>query len=763
MAAEDDIPQSIRDLDRLFRQLNDTVKSTSERQADFQKRVKDNEEALKIYARTIKGTADAEKLYNEKRAALEADNVRRARAIAQEQLEAEKQTKTFGFQLMKNAGASIENQKALLVWGSRLKTTGDVLSTLGGGVGKFAADLAQGSTKFTALNPLIDAVSSALGKMAEAIPFAGNAVSGALKLAAEAAKFMMGQLQAATEAFQEISRVGASGADGMEGVMRQFQASGMTLQGFIKAVKDNSSALAAFGGTAASGAEALSKISQNIIDSEAGDYLRRLGFTADEMGESTARFIAQQQRLGATQNKSTQQLAQGSAAYLKELDLLAKVTGQSREAQQEAINAQLREGRFLSTMRIMEREGRGKEAAELQKLSLATGAYNDELSAAIRDASSGIIDSEVVKQFTVAGIDILGAVNQIKLGGGSAEQVFRNLQNQVRQVLPQQEQFAQYLEAGNKTFPTLYKNVDFANAAFNTAGAQGEQANVQANKLTGNTADAQKSMEQMSRQVSALATSILPNFSSAISKATGVMNQMLQAMGVPGVVGGGTAGGAPGGGAPGGGAPGGGAAVTPGGGGAAAGAFLGDLRLKSKEAISGGEASPAIYNLAKQIQNTLGENLLYFSAFNDTYERGPNSKHGKGMALDFTLRDPSQSAAAASTVASILSGRGRVIDEYLNPSKSATGGHIHAELFRTGGIAVGPKSGYAATLHGTEAVIPLPDGKTIPVEMTDFTNSMGQQMSVMSAQLMKLEEIVSAMRDNNAISSKILQATNNLT
>ena len=34
-----------------------------------------------------------------------------------------------------------------------------------------------------------------------------------------------------------------------------------------------------------------------------------------------------------------------------------------------------------------------------------------------------------------------------------------------------------------------------------------------------------------------------------------------------------------------------------------------------------------------------------------------------------------------------------------------------------GGIFSGPKSGFPATLHGTEAVVPLPDGKSIPVSM----------------------------------------------
>jgi len=34
-----------------------------------------------------------------------------------------------------------------------------------------------------------------------------------------------------------------------------------------------------------------------------------------------------------------------------------------------------------------------------------------------------------------------------------------------------------------------------------------------------------------------------------------------------------------------------------------------------------------------------------------------------------------------------------------------------------GGILSGPDTGYRALLHGTEAVVPLPDGKNIPVEL----------------------------------------------
>ena len=37
--------------------------------------------------------------------------------------------------------------------------------------------------------------------------------------------------------------------------------------------------------------------------------------------------------------------------------------------------------------------------------------------------------------------------------------------------------------------------------------------------------------------------------------------------------------------------------------------------------------------------------------------------------------------------------------------------------YATGGVARGPGAGYPALLHGTEAVVPLPNGKSIPVDM----------------------------------------------
>ncbi len=71
-----------------------------------------------------------------------------------------------------------------------------------------------------------------------------------------------------------------------------------------------------------------------------------------------------------------------------------------------------------------------------------------------------------------------------------------------------------------------------------------------------------------------------------------------------------------------------------------------------------------------------------------------------------------------------------------------------------GGISSGPISGYQETLHGTEAVVPLPDGKSIPVKLdsTALSSALNQQTAI-------LRDLFGAMQQSNTINNKILQNT----
>jgi hypothetical protein len=71
-----------------------------------------------------------------------------------------------------------------------------------------------------------------------------------------------------------------------------------------------------------------------------------------------------------------------------------------------------------------------------------------------------------------------------------------------------------------------------------------------------------------------------------------------------------------------------------------------------------------------------------------------------------------------------------------------------------GGISRGPVSGYSEILHGTEAVVPLPDNRSIPVSLdsSSITAAVNQQSGI-------LAEILRAMQNNNSISSQIAMNT----
>ena len=105
------------------------------------------------------------------------------------------------------------------------------------------------------------------------------------------------------------------------------------------------------------------------------------------------------------------------------------------------------------------------------------------------------------------------------------------------------------------------------------------------------------------------------------------------------------------------------------------------------------------------------------------------------------------------TGADVRTGKPLTSAEYQELKKGGTVPQL-GEGKAQGGISRGPVSGYSETLHGTEAVVPLPDGRSIPVSMdsSSITAAVNQQSGI-------LAEILRAMQNNNSISSQIAMNT----
>ena len=655
----------------------------------------------------------------------------------------------------------------------KLKKQVDISMQALGGVAKFGSAVGKGETDLKAFNGVIDTATGLVGGLAKTIPVFGEAIAGVAKGLGEAAKMAVDALDNTAKSFVEIGKVGGLTAKGMSGVREQFIRSGLSLQSFQKQVVENSQTLAKFRGLTGDGANEFATIVGNLTQGT-DDSLRRMGFNAEELASSTGAYLTQQTRLGRSQQMTQQQLTAGTVQYAKELDELSKVTGQNREAIQKQQDAALSESRFRANYETLMAQGNEQGAKALMALQGQMQAIGPELGQATRDLASGAANTDAARKLmTSTGGAAQDIIERLKSGQIDQYQAAKELQAASRSTGDAARENARYVDKANSAFIDFSQQADLNNAQL--VEGRGLVKKVQAeqakggDQLTDSTVSAQKNLEKMSQELNLLGFTLLPHAATVVKEFSNVMTKAIK--GINKVLGISTEGAAT---SSGSGAAGGGdisvADAMNSGGEAmltaqesasyakkqgAAGSYAG-LRIKGGEtgqATAGGQANPKLIEVANLIQDKLGGSLHHFTGFNDKFHMDRNSNHNKGTALDFTITDPSMAAEVASMVKGIP-GISKVLDEYTQPSAGATGGHIHAEISaRNGfkGVLSGPSSGYKPnlTMHGTEQISIQPNANT-------GSTAPNSDSSIMQAQLTKLEELVTVMKSQVAISNKLL-------
>jgi len=657
------------------------------------------------------------------------------------------------------ASASQDAEKGLEAFG---KATWKGVKSIGPGLGSLAKTVGEGDTSFKSMNKVVDIAANALGGMAKAIPFAGDALSATLKATAEAAKFLLDQMDQATKSFNSMAEVGALGADGMQGVLDQSNATGLALTSWTKLVQTNSVALARMSGIAGDGAkvfsEAVGKLTQGNDDS-----LRMLGMNADQIGETVGAFASQQTRLGRSQSMTADQLALGAKEYAMELDQLQKVTGMSRDAIQKQQDSALSESRFRANYEDLLSQGKEKEAKALMALQTSMSSYSKELGQGTRDLVSGAANTEAAKQLmnqtNGAAQDIIA---RVKSGEIDQDQAERELQAAMKNNKETMLQHAKVVDGNSEAYGNVAGSMDFINRDLEKSADKAKttrEAQLSAqDKLTKDTIEAQKQIERMGMEVQKMTIKALPYAAAAVEKVSGALAGLTKFINA--MIGGEDTGAA---------------AVEPGSTGtgmdmggseimAAAGTTasqkdLAKMGLKIKEGdvqASGAQISTQLIEMAKKVQATV-PGFAYFSGFNDKFhqEKSPSSSHTTGRAMDFALASPPSPEEGEKIVGMLKNmGASLAIDEYNNPSSKATAGHIHAQVSAaSGAVLSGPSGGYSPglTMHGTEAIVPLDTPESSAMNLG------GGNTEMMTMQLAKLEELASIFKSQLSVDQKLLQ------
>lgn len=627
------------------------------------------------------------------------------------------------------------------------------------------------------------------------------------------------QADALFKSFRELSQVGARTADGMDGVFRMAQTMGVSvaeLEQFNALLTSNAKALALMGINAGQGAERFAEVAGGLYKSKLGYQLELLGMSAQEQRESALIYMSIQARTGQMQLKSTQQLIAESGKFAAELDLAAQLTGQTRKEQAAAREAALAEVRFRAARIDAERRGDREEMLRLdaaEKMAAIAKGFGDERGfVGILQAAAGrgaLTTPEAVAAEMTYGVSRIlqnpnrSQLEMAQLMGESVDTQQKQLAGIIRysgdisalstdfvKTADFQKRTTLLMEEANRqglTGPDALLKVLQTEQGKRIAAGGDTELMVRAGRAQQGAALTMDAVVKTFNGAARLNASASTTFRDAVNQ----FSRIVGAKPVPG--------GVPGRGGPM-------AATGPGfsSGGKPAGA-TGDYYSRLMQLESGGR------NIATQIgggtSSAFGLYQITENTFKGLVANAPPGSPLRGKSFEDMKTDVNLQRAAVEQLTQsnvgMLSRRGlsssdaakymahvlgypmaaRVLEanpgiaiEKLIPERSRlnnpkifenvrTAGELRQRFsditggggYQFGGIASGPKTGYATVLHGTEAIVPLPDGKKIPVEMTGMNNTFQQQVTLMGMQLNRLDDLVTIMRDQTSISKNLLQ------
>jgi LAS superfamily LD-carboxypeptidase LdcB len=222
----------------------------------------------------------------------------------------------------------------------------------------------------------------ALGILGVGAMGAGTAV----KAFGEYNKIAATQTRKLFDTYNELSKAGITGADGMNTVFKQIQQFGMSVseaEAYVKLLGEHRNDLSVIGGFASQGAQDFADVAASFRDTDLSRMFERMGVTEDQQREGVLSFLTNQARMGKLNLKNTEDIVKASAKYIEETELLAELTGSDRKSRQSAQEKLMAQDQFAAAMTHAEvtnnqpQKERLSKANELAQALMMRGQENE--------------------------------------------------------------------------------------------------------------------------------------------------------------------------------------------------------------------------------------------------------------------------------------------------------------------------------------------------------------------------------------------------
>lgn len=339
------------------------------------------------------------------------------------------------------------------------------------------------SSSYTDANKNLGGMSSAAKNATSSISKLGEIgstlASGVFSAAVSAGTLLTKFFTDSLDAFRETSSVGATFNNDLILLRKTAAEAAMPLDEFTSMIKNNSSLLAALGGTVTQGSSDFAKMSKDLRTSDFGQKMMGMGMTMGDLNDYLASYLDMQLRSGKSLNKIKEEEAAGTRLYIEELDKVTKITGMSRK-QAEAVAMKASIDPVISALR------KGLNPEELAKstanLALATKVGGQEMEDAMKSMAAGKPDA-LGKMMLQAGFSMEDAERAIK-GGMDPKELMQRLRVMSTTAKQMGLSGQGLYNLVNPMFASLQKatdGIDYYNEA-NSEAAEAEQA--RRNKIT---------------------------------------------------------------------------------------------------------------------------------------------------------------------------------------------------------------------------------------------------------------------------------------
>jgi len=199
--------------------------------------------------------------------------------------------------------------------------------------------------------------------------------------------------------FKTAGSVGASFGGSISAMNTAASGAGLTFDQFAGIIKNNAADLAVFGGSTGEGAKRMANMAKELRKTNGAlagtqDDLARLGYSSEDINAGFAKYSAMMAKSGGLQGKSDIELAAGTANYLKQLDAVAKLTGQTKDAQEQENARRMADAKNRQMLARL-----GEDAANAQT-------FLNTIPASMRKGAeeyfaTGVAQSDAAKEFVI--------------------------------------------------------------------------------------------------------------------------------------------------------------------------------------------------------------------------------------------------------------------------------------------------------------------------------------------------------------------------